>query len=635
MSDREPIDQIPQEEILDNLPMVIKTKGEEDLHQKAIDEAIGDLKTFQEESEQYSKIESLADFVERYVSANTRPKVIKSLSRLINTLRDNHGQLIDSLESIKDIKKDRRNNDKDRDIYLQEQVSLKLFDRAINENQQAVDLLEQIVAGDKKALEETSQLETKEIKDPQQREMAENMKTNNQEVQVATTAEYQTLIESFTEDKAKLMIHKAVIEAHTKIQEPLIQAEYYERANKIRNMFEGSTLVEDLPDGLQRSLFNQPGCNFLYGKIFEFHKFDLGNLIEYPNYQAICRFLSASNFWIKRIYQGGFYERKDISTLTNLTNLIKKLIEDIHPDLQGEQMKETINLLEINLNKDRDFESKKKFIKKKSELELERRTGARIEVPLLPDCVTPEMLNRLESKNIELKFDPDLDFGSLEELQNLGVDEFIVRLKQRYPNLHIHGMKKVSDNSWVADQDNSYWNDVKNGSVDFPKLPGRWIAIETMTRKEFLSKKLKNLARPLKGTEIEWETAQDRYYYPFLPPEKRYLTKNTMNEIIERDELRVLKWLGLKSGEIRTPNSLEFFLFEIGSAGISWFDYDHGYYDGGQIDYNWYSIEWTNNSLNYPTIEWNGDPNYTRRLKTDTRSKDKARFRYFIVLPDK
>jgi len=259
---------------------------------------------------------------------------------------------------------------------------------------------------------------------------------------------------------------------------------------------------------------------------------------------------------------------------------------------------------------------KRNLFEKKSEIELERTTGTKIEVPPLPDYITPKMLKKMEDKGVELMFDPGLDFGSFEELQRIGVEEYMSKLKQRYPKLRI---------------DSSYWSEVAKGSVDFPRLPGKWIAIETM--RTFLD-----------GGE-EGKKKIDSYY-PFVPYDERDLVWNTIKEFIKRDESKILDYFGLEIGEVRIPNALEFFLFDyLGDKGVETFvDNDR---DDGILDRH--CVEMTNDSFktNHLSIfhgrfvgqryfrGWGNDTYYGTSMQLDTQGYyGETRFRYAIVLPD-
>lgn len=521
----------------DKLPMVIKDEDEK--YQEKIDQAVEDLNESQGKFVELSAIENLGDFLQRFVKLTTIEGETKNLNRLINTLMDNRGQIIEKLSSLRGIKRNRRDNDRDLHRYLQEKEILRLINRAANENSNIVAVLEEIDLKNQISIEQSSQIEISTIKDPKEREKAGGILTDNLAVQEAKGNEYKGMVNFFIQDRLMLTVTGGIVAAQFPHQESAIQAEYRKRAEDIKTLFEKSDFYRKRPSG--HNIYN-PNL-FDYRRVLE-EPFDIENRSKFPDHRISEHYLNFINTWIGKYL---FTKEDNSVNVKKLFGLSKELIGNIDPDLQKDWMKEMVDLLDCVANKDRNFESKKKFIQKEAQVKLERKIGAKVEVPPLPNYITAKMLERFTNRGFELRFFPELDFGSLKEFQKIGVEEYIEKLRQLYPNL-INPVPMDDEERYVSfpDKDNLYWDAISREYTDFPSLPGRWMAVQ-----------------------VGKKTIDERKY-PLLIPNKDY-EQNHYNaeKLIEENQEKILKEFGLTSGEVRMLTAPEWLLlYDYGLNGI-------------------------------------------------------------------
>lgn len=100
-----------------------------------------------------------------------------------------------------------------------------------------------------------------------------------------------------------------------------------------------------------------------------------------------------------------------------------------------------------------------------------------IRVKELPKFMTPEIQGQLESMGFELRYIPAL---------NLQIGEY--KPEDNYPYLNNPYLKQNFDRrcpSYLKNGqrlDNWYWELIAQGNLDMPKLPGQWVAVETMPK---------------------------------------------------------------------------------------------------------------------------------------------------------
>ena len=111
--------------------------------------------------------------------------------------------------------------------------------------------------------------------------------------------------------------------------------------------------------------------------------------------------------------------------------------------------------------------------------------GANVEVPPVPDVVTPEVQRNLERLGFELRYIPKLDLGTLDELKRKGPEGFLDEIQRRYPNWRRYETlsdEQREDHGVTRNLEEWFWDLAKDDKMDFPKLQGTWIAVETMSK---------------------------------------------------------------------------------------------------------------------------------------------------------
>lgn len=114
--------------------------------------------------------------------------------------------------------------------------------------------------------------------------------------------------------------------------------------------------------------------------------------------------------------------------------------------------------------------------------------GTNVEVPPLPAVVTPEVKRNLERLGFELRYIPKLDIDTLDDLKRKGEDKFLDDLQRRYPNWRRYETlsdTEREDHAVTRNLEQWFWGLAKEGRMDFPTMPGRWIAVETMPKPSY------------------------------------------------------------------------------------------------------------------------------------------------------
>jgi len=118
----------------------------------------------------------------------------------------------------------------------------------------------------------------------------------------------------------------------------------------------------------------------------------------------------------------------------------------------------------------------------------QRVLGARVEIKPLPSTVTPEVRRNLERLGLELRYMPALDIGNHEQLREKGVEAYLAELQKRYPNwkpFESLDERERVDYRVSRNLEKVYWDIVRAGQVDFPLLPGQWMAVETVEKPNY------------------------------------------------------------------------------------------------------------------------------------------------------
>jgi len=170
--------------------------------------------------------------------------------------------------------------------------------------------------------------------------------------------------------------------------------------------------------------------------------------------------------------------------------------------------------------------------------------GVDIEVLPLPDFVTPEVQKNLEKMGMELRFIPNLNLDDVNKLQKLGVEKYLEELHNRYPNWNPYEKLSESqkeDHSVMRNLEEWFWNNVKDKKIDFPKLSGKWIAVETIPKPKYGDKYKSSIISDMLGFDNRFGT-----------------TWNQVNIAINQHEAKILTKIGIKQGKIRMLDALEY-----------------------------------------------------------------------------
>lgn len=160
--------------------------------------------------------------------------------------------------------------------------------------------------------------------------------------------------------------------------------------------------------------------------------------------------------------------------------------------------------------------------------------GANMEVKPVPSFVTPEVRRNLERFGFEIRSMPIMDLGTLDDLKTKGVAEFLKDLEKRYPKWKRYeslSSEEREDHAVTRNLEEFYWEQVKNGNVDFPRLPGVTLAVETMPKPAWGEKYDRS---PITET-LDFE---DRFS----------VTWDDATAAMERKKAKILSDLGLPSG---------------------------------------------------------------------------------------
>lgn len=118
------------------------------------------------------------------------------------------------------------------------------------------------------------------------------------------------------------------------------------------------------------------------------------------------------------------------------------------------------------------------------EEEWEKILGTKVEVLPLPFWVTPEVRENLKSLGTKLVYIPRFNLNP-DDLKRQSPDEYLNTLQTIYPNwrpLESLSDDEENDHSVVRNLDKLYWEVIKDGRIDFPNLPGRWMFVETIDK---------------------------------------------------------------------------------------------------------------------------------------------------------
>lgn len=126
--------------------------------------------------------------------------------------------------------------------------------------------------------------------------------------------------------------------------------------------------------------------------------------------------------------------------------------------------------------------------------------GVKVEIEK-PNLLSEVARARLSGSGLDLIYLPKLDIGTLDDLKTLGELKYLAEMQNRYPNWKwFENLSKAEqgDPKISRNLNEQFWRWVRRENVDFPKLPGQWVAVENVPKpsyaesyaEEFLSKAL-------------------------------------------------------------------------------------------------------------------------------------------------
>lgn len=171
--------------------------------------------------------------------------------------------------------------------------------------------------------------------------------------------------------------------------------------------------------------------------------------------------------------------------------------------------------------------------------------GTDVEVKPIPAfATTPEVRRNLERLGLELRYIPELNLGTLDDLKRMGEEKFLQELEKRYPKWRRYeslGDREEGDHSISRNLREWYWELAKDGNVDFPKMPGLWVAVETMPKPPYGDKYKTSPITSLLGV-----------------PDRFNVSWNDATKAIDRKKRDLLSQAGLPaSSDVRLLEALE------------------------------------------------------------------------------
>lgn len=158
--------------------------------------------------------------------------------------------------------------------------------------------------------------------------------------------------------------------------------------------------------------------------------------------------------------------------------------------------------------------------------------GASVDLPDLPDEVTPELLRNLDEIGFSLFALPQLDpeIFSSKSLYKINGSGFRKQLIERYPHWKVLESK--------------FWSDVKRGNINFPNPHGAWLAVETIQKPELGLSYKRTQAMEAMGLKdyfgLSAQDANKKIREKFLP---WFLEQTRLpNGSVQADMLTALEW---------------------------------------------------------------------------------------------
>lgn len=160
---------------------------------------------------------------------------------------------------------------------------------------------------------------------------------------------------------------------------------------------------------------------------------------------------------------------------------------------------------------------------------------APVELPPMPRDLTPAVAEKFngDPEYMGIRAFPKLDIGTLDDLERLGIDDFLARIEQKYPGLHVYEKlteTEKHDHTIGRLPEKWYWRQVEKEDTAFPRKygTGGWLVIEVMPK-------------PAYGSSYEQTMISDRLDHP----ERFNISWNTAHRDISSHKSAILSKLGL------------------------------------------------------------------------------------------
>jgi len=343
-------------------------------------------------------IKNVGRFVEKLCSLSI-PDEIQILGSVNKTISRHSDELIEEQEVLKKLRKNRVIKDKSIACYLQEKKLLKIIHISSTEMSGIVSSLSGLSSINKESIDQITKLDIN-ITDQVGKDIVRDAFLNGVTPQKTKVELYDGMIDFLTQMEAKVRINEAKIGAYLQQQESLIQAEHYNRAQKIEAEFRDSTfyqvvskikiaaIVDNAKLGFKSLPHQQPeeiNDKFLFNTQFEdpkeilqFHKFDIEDFGQHPDYQVSCHYLTVINSWVenyllnedKKVWKMIIEENPKLREVTELAN---KLFENIKSELRVDWMEELRKKLDFMTNKKNRWKERVRIDDKKKDVEYELR----------------------------------------------------------------------------------------------------------------------------------------------------------------------------------------------------------------------------------------------------------------------
>lgn len=111
----------------------------------------------------------------------------------------------------------------------------------------------------------------------------------------------------------------------------------------------------------------------------------------------------------------------------------------------------------------------------------EKVLGVAIDIKPYPPYLTEDLGKKLKSLGLQLAYMPGLQLGAVDDLQRKSEGKYLVDLQGVYPLWRRYeSLNDGEKNDYRVSRNMSFkfWEAVNVGKIDFPVLPGQWIAVE-------------------------------------------------------------------------------------------------------------------------------------------------------------